>query len=596
MGAPRKRNRKSAKKPVRRKPSPGEGPHNFLPAPKDRYLLDPFHDSVYGPQGPVTDWMADAADELLADYSVAGEESLSAAEETTGRWIAERLAENLGDDVDASTVHLFHELLVDAVVPEVGRFAAAPGRSRVLYCTAAVLRGFVPKFCVPDLDRALREALPLMPDYDRKFLPHWVDESWEHDGGPVYAMVSEYGDEFALAARFVNPARGEEHAYLVHIDHSNYGHVTHAREYDFLEDAFEAARARAVFEAPRQVESSEQLHFLDQVNDPFDWADPHGLAELYEDHFRSQARVHLVLESLRARGITVPDSRRAEAARPDVEELLARFAEEFEAPAGLAEPDSLPYLIAERWITGPPGTELSISPKRCQMAAACLCEFDASHAPAALRVLPQWIRFCAAETGAARELLDATLAFLPDSTEEVRRRDREAYGHKSLALRGTGHRFGSVTNTLTRSLIQRTDTWGKGAIMTILKRVEETGPWADLYGYAKAVGVGPLVLTSACAADVVTDPTILEDPPAQAREAFRLALDAVVDAGAGIADVVRSRIYLIDPSHADPVGRVHGEMFGVVKPVATVVSVAQLMMPGQLVAVELEAFRAWREK
>ncbi|WP_025273935.1 Rid family hydrolase [Haloglycomyces albus] len=131
--------------------------------------------------------------------------------------------------------------------------------------------------------------------------------------------------------------------------------------------------------------------------------------------------------------------------------------------------------------------------------------------------------------------------------------------------------------------------------MAILKRVEESGPWANLYGYAKAVGVGPLVLTSACSADVVASPHLLDEPAGQAKESFRRALDAVVEAGAGVADVVRTRIYLTDPEYADVVGRVHGEIFGVVKPVATVVMVSQLMIPGQIVAVEVEAFRAWRE-
>jgi enamine deaminase RidA (YjgF/YER057c/UK114 family) len=131
--------------------------------------------------------------------------------------------------------------------------------------------------------------------------------------------------------------------------------------------------------------------------------------------------------------------------------------------------------------------------------------------------------------------------------------------------------------------------------MALLKRIEETGPWAQLYGYSKAVAVGPLVVTSACAADVEARPELADDPAEQAREAFRRALDAMIHAGAGVADVVRSRIYLVDLADADAVGRVHGEFFGVVKPTATVVAVGRLLHPGQLVAVELEAFRAWRD-
>lgn len=131
--------------------------------------------------------------------------------------------------------------------------------------------------------------------------------------------------------------------------------------------------------------------------------------------------------------------------------------------------------------------------------------------------------------------------------------------------------------------------------MALVERIEETGPWAQLYGYSRAVAVGPLVVTSACTADVDGNPHLADDPGAQAKEAFRTALDAMIHAGASVADVVRSRLYVTDPAYADPVGRVHGEFFGVVRPAATVVTVSQLFHPGQLVAVELEAFRAWRD-
>ncbi|THV39536.1 Rid family hydrolase [Glycomyces buryatensis] len=131
--------------------------------------------------------------------------------------------------------------------------------------------------------------------------------------------------------------------------------------------------------------------------------------------------------------------------------------------------------------------------------------------------------------------------------------------------------------------------------MSLVKRVPETGHWAQLYGYSRAVAVGPLVVTSACTADLDANPDLAGDPRGQAKAAFRTALDAMVHAGAGVSDVVRSRLYVTDPSYADPVGRVHGEFFGVVKPTATVVTVSQLFHPGQLVAVELEGFRAWRD-
>ena len=131
--------------------------------------------------------------------------------------------------------------------------------------------------------------------------------------------------------------------------------------------------------------------------------------------------------------------------------------------------------------------------------------------------------------------------------------------------------------------------------MALVERVPETGPWAQLYGYSRAVAVGPLVVTSACTADSRRARTWRATPPGRPARPSGPRLDAMVHAGAGVSDVVRSRLYVTDPVHADPVGRVHGELFGVVKPTATVVIVSGLFHPGQIVAVELEAFRAWRD-
>lgn len=131
--------------------------------------------------------------------------------------------------------------------------------------------------------------------------------------------------------------------------------------------------------------------------------------------------------------------------------------------------------------------------------------------------------------------------------------------------------------------------------MALVKRVSAGGKWEGLFGYSQAVAVGPLVMTSACGAAVDGRPDLVDDAGAQAKEAFRAALDAMVRAGAGIGDVVRSRMYITQPEHAEAVGLAHGELFGVVRPTATVVVVARLTHPDQLVAVELEAFRGWRE-
>ena len=76
----------------------------------------------------------------------------------------------------------------------------------------------------------------------------------------------------------------------------------------------------------------------------------------------------------------------------------------------------------------------------------------------------------------------------------------------------------------------------------------------------------------------------------QARAIFekvRVALEAV---GAGLADVVRTRMFVTDIATWEEVGRVHGEVFGEVRPAATMVEVSRLIEPGLRVEIEVEAW------
>jgi enamine deaminase RidA (YjgF/YER057c/UK114 family) len=77
--------------------------------------------------------------------------------------------------------------------------------------------------------------------------------------------------------------------------------------------------------------------------------------------------------------------------------------------------------------------------------------------------------------------------------------------------------------------------------------------------------------------------------------AFGIAIRALGDLGFGVADVVRTRMYLTDIADADAVGQAHGEVFAEVLdeagPAATMVAVSALVDPALLVEVELEAFR-----
>jgi enamine deaminase RidA (YjgF/YER057c/UK114 family) len=128
---------------------------------------------------------------------------------------------------------------------------------------------------------------------------------------------------------------------------------------------------------------------------------------------------------------------------------------------------------------------------------------------------------------------------------------------------------------------------GDGGTVT---RLGSGGPWEDLYGYSRVVRVGPLAITAGCTSTVDGRVAHVGDAAAQTAQALRIGLDALAEVGAGPADVIRTRMYVTDAAHADAVGRVHGELFGTVRPAATLVVVAGLLHPDHLVEVEVEAY------
>jgi len=81
-----------------------------------------------------------------------------------------------------------------------------------------------------------------------------------------------------------------------------------------------------------------------------------------------------------------------------------------------------------------------------------------------------------------------------------------------------------------------------------------------------------------------------DDAYDQAREALRKIGAALADAGARLDQVVQTRIYITRSENWEAVGRAHGEMFGGIRPAATMVVVAQLLDPRMLVEIEAVAF------
>jgi enamine deaminase RidA (YjgF/YER057c/UK114 family) len=125
------------------------------------------------------------------------------------------------------------------------------------------------------------------------------------------------------------------------------------------------------------------------------------------------------------------------------------------------------------------------------------------------------------------------------------------------------------------------------------RRISSGGPWEAVAGYSRAVVVG-----DACWVAGTTDagPDGVSQHPGdvvgQARAVLEIIEQALAEGGFALTDVVRTRMFVTDMALSGAVTTVHGEVFGEIRPAATMVGVAGLMHPSLLVEIEVDARRA----
>jgi enamine deaminase RidA (YjgF/YER057c/UK114 family) len=115
-------------------------------------------------------------------------------------------------------------------------------------------------------------------------------------------------------------------------------------------------------------------------------------------------------------------------------------------------------------------------------------------------------------------------------------------------------------------------------------------PWESSVGYSRALRVGNVIEVSGTVAVDEHGTLIGEDDLYLQTQYILKKIEAVLlQAGAGLQHVVRTRMFVTDISRWEEAGRAHGELFGEIRPCTTMVEISRLIGEGQLIEIEATA-------
>ena len=127
--------------------------------------------------------------------------------------------------------------------------------------------------------------------------------------------------------------------------------------------------------------------------------------------------------------------------------------------------------------------------------------------------------------------------------------------------------------------------------MTGTRRVSSGAVWEPVVGYSRAVAAGDFVFVSGCTSIDGAEFVHPDDAFGQTKQAIANVRRALEPLGAGLGDVVRTRIYVTDMSRWEDYGRAHGEAFAGIMPATSMVGIGALIDPRMLVEVEAIAYK-----
>lgn len=124
--------------------------------------------------------------------------------------------------------------------------------------------------------------------------------------------------------------------------------------------------------------------------------------------------------------------------------------------------------------------------------------------------------------------------------------------------------------------------------MTQKRLITSGSKWEPLLGYSRAVVAGNTIYVSGTCG-VEADGSVAPDMYGQAKRALQIIEGALAEAGAGMKDVVRTRIFVTDAGQFDGIAKAHGEVFGEIRPATTIVEVSKLVDAAFMVEIEAVA-------